>query len=80
MIKMEKFYHASGDVVEFPEIRMSTYTKDFSWGFYCTNNYEQARRWAVRGNETPIVNNYTFNEIPDLKILRFEVAEVLDER
>ncbi|MBA2887155.1 DUF3990 domain-containing protein [Clostridium beijerinckii] len=28
-------YHASGEVVEFPEVRKSKYTKDFSWGFYC---------------------------------------------
>ena len=32
-------YHACGEVVEFPEIRKSRYTKDFSWGFYCTNNF-----------------------------------------
>ncbi len=28
-------YHASKEVVEFPEVRKSKYTKDFSWGFYC---------------------------------------------
>lgn len=38
-------YHASSEIMEFPEIRMGKYTKDFSWGFYCTNNYEQAGRW-----------------------------------
>ncbi|OPJ64398.1 DUF3990 domain-containing protein [Clostridium oryzae] len=41
-------YHASGEAVEFPEIRKSRYTKDFSWGFYCTNNFEQAQKWARR--------------------------------
>lgn len=29
-------YHGSGEIVEFPEIRKTKYTKDFSWGFYCT--------------------------------------------
>ncbi len=28
-------YHGSGETVEFPEIRKTRYTKDFSWGFYC---------------------------------------------
>lgn len=30
-------YHASKEIVEFPEVRKTRYTKDFSWGFYCTN-------------------------------------------
>lgn len=33
-------YHGSGQIVEFPEIRKTKYTKDFSWGFYCTKSYE----------------------------------------
>ena len=28
-------YHASKEIVRFPEIRKARYTKDFSWGFYC---------------------------------------------
>lgn len=43
-----ELYHGSGQIVEFPEIRKTRYTKDFSWGFYCTNSYEQAYRWADR--------------------------------
>ena len=35
-------YHASKEIVQFPEIRKARYTKDFSWGFYCTNNLRQA--------------------------------------
>ena len=27
-----ELYHGSGQVVEFPEIRKTRYTKDFSWG------------------------------------------------
>ncbi len=34
--------HASKEIIEFPEVRKTKYTKDFSWGFYCTNNFEQA--------------------------------------
>ena len=64
-------YHASGEVVEFPEVRKSKYTKDFSWGFYCTNNFEQAKKWANRNRTSPIVNYHDFEEKDDLKILKF---------
>lgn len=42
-------YHASKEIVEVPEIRKTRFTKDFSWGFYCTNNFAQAVRWALGG-------------------------------
>lgn len=38
-----EIYHGGGEIVEFPEVRIGRYTKDFSWGFYCTNNIEQAK-------------------------------------
>jgi len=66
-------YHGSDQIVEFPEIRKTKYTKDFSWGFYCTKSYEQAYRWAERRHEEGIVNVYSYKEKPELKILRFEV-------
>jgi len=66
-----ELYHASGDVVEFPEIRKSHNSKDFSWGFYCTSNYEQAKRWASRNRKTPTINYYTYQENPSLKMLKF---------
>ena len=31
-----EIFHGSGEIVEYPEIRKTKYTKDFSWGFYCT--------------------------------------------
>lgn len=65
-------YHASKEVVEFPEVRKTKYTKDFSWGFYCTNNLEQAVRWANRGEGDPIINYYHYEPDPSLSILNFE--------
>ena len=50
-------YHASKEIVQFPEIRKARYTKDFSWGFYCTNNLKQAIRWANRGPGEPIITH-----------------------
>ena len=65
-------YHASKEIVEFPEVRKTKYTKDFSWGFYCTNNYKQAVRWANRGEGTPIINVYNYEENNSLSVLKFE--------
>lgn len=65
-------YHARKEIVEFPEIRKSKFTKDFSWGFYCTNNYDQAVRWANRGEVTPTINVYQYTPNNRLNILSFE--------
>lgn len=70
-------YHGSGQIVEFPEIRKTKYTKDFSWGVYCTKSYEQAWRWAERRHADGVVNVYSYVENPDLNILRFD--EMTDE-
>ena len=66
-------YHASKQIVELPEIRKTRFTKDFSWGFYCTNDFRQAVRWANRGEGPPYVNHYEFTDSGSLKILKFEV-------
>ena len=66
-------YHASKEIVEFPEVRKTKFTKDFSWGFYCTKNLKQAVRWANRGFGEPVVNRYFYRPVPGLKILKFEI-------
>ena len=71
---MIELYHASGEVVEFPEVRKAKYTKDFSWGFYCTSYYEQAKKWAFR-HEGKIVNVYNYEENLDLKIKKFDCVD-----
>lgn len=67
-----EIFHGSGEIVEYPEIRKTKYTKDFSWGFYCTKNYEQAYRWAERRHEKGVINFYSYKENENLKILKFE--------
>lgn len=76
---MEEFvlYHGSNETVVFPEIRKGKYTKDFSWGFYCTNNLEQAKRWARRFRENGTINYYKYTPGLDLRKLVFE--ELSDE-
>ena len=76
-MKPIEIYHGSNTAVEFPEVRKTRYTKDFSWGFYCTKSYEQAYRWANRRNEAGVVNIYFYVENESLKILKFE--EMTDE-
>lgn len=66
-----ELYHASGETVEFPEIRKGKYGKDFSWGFYCTLSYEQAKRWTKRNRMNPTINFYEYNSENNLKILQF---------
>ena len=64
-------YHGSNMLVKSPEVRKTLYTKDFSWGFYCTNNYEQAKRWSVKRRCEGVVNVYEYTESTLLKIKRF---------
>lgn len=71
-IKDMLIYHAGKQIVESPEIRKTKFTKDLSWGFYCTKDFRQAVRWANRGEGTPYVNNYEFIDSGTLKVLKFE--------
>lgn len=67
-------YHGSGMIVQYPEIRIDRFTKDFGWGFYCTNNIQQATRWAKRHQNTkgtPFVNFYEYAPNASLKIKKF---------
>ena len=72
-----QLYHASKQIVQYPEIRKARYTKDFSWGFYCTNNFSQAVRWANRGLGEPVINYFEYTPNEKLKILKF--PEISDE-
>ena len=54
-------YHASNEVVKYPYIRICQYTKDFSWGFYCTVMHKQAVKSARRRNGK-IINLYEYKE------------------
>lgn len=64
-------YHGSYTTVECPEIRKHKYTKDFSWGFYCTEIKEQAEKWASKFN-TKIVSRYNVSDIDSLAVLSFD--------
>lgn len=70
-------FHGSNCTVEYPEIRKTAYTKDFSWGFYCTEKLKQAQRWALRKEGTPVVNKYRIILKEGVSVKIFE--EMTDE-
>ena len=64
-------YHGSRQIVEFPEVRIARFNKDFYYGFYCTLFLEQAKRWAVRFDNGGVINEYVYVPDDTLKILKF---------
>ncbi|WP_028235379.1 DUF3990 domain-containing protein [Pseudobutyrivibrio sp. MD2005] len=65
-------YHGSAVIVQFPEIRIHKYNKDFYYGFYCTDIKEQAVRWATRHGGTGIINVYKYTPSDSLKTKVFD--------
>lgn len=68
---MQTLYHGSRVVVEYPEIRVQRFQKDFFWGFYCTAIERQAVRWATKFSTAGVVNIYSFDDQAALSIKRF---------
>lgn len=72
-------YHGSNCPVEKPMILITDYTKDFSWGFYTTENFEQAESWAKRralkDGGTPTVSKYEFRSRDGLSIASFDATD-----
>lgn len=68
-----KLYHGTNTIVKKPEIRIIGYTKDFGYGFYCTEIERQARRWAIAKRNPHIVCTYEYTPDPELNIKRFMV-------
>lgn len=67
---MQIIYHGSNVVVDKPKIINGKFTKDFGEGFYCTIIEEQAKRWALKYDNS-IVNVYEYNENKNLNIKEF---------
>lgn len=69
-------YHGSREIVEYPEIRLHRFNKDFYFGFYCTKIAKQAERWAIRYDNKGYVNIYEY--MPDTS-LRIKVFSEMTE-
>ncbi|MCL2844608.1 MAG: DUF3990 domain-containing protein [Chitinivibrionia bacterium] len=61
-----KLYHGGTDIVEAPRIIFNEQGRDFGFGFYTTDIYEQALKWAKRQGrireKQAILNVYEFDE------------------
>jgi len=59
-------YHGGTDVVREPQLIFSEQGRDFGAGFYTTNIYEQASKWAKRQGrireKQAVLNVYEFDE------------------
>lgn len=77
MLKGRILYHGSQEIVEFPEIRIPRYHKDFYYGFYCTIYPTQALRWATRYNGVGYLNEYEYTPDDGLKVKIF--SEMTEE-
>lgn len=64
-------FHGSRQIVADPEIRIARYNKDFYFGFYCTEFYEQAKRWAIRITGQGFVNRYEYTPNAQLSVKTF---------
>lgn len=68
---MNTIYQGSYRSIEEPSIVKDKYTKDFSYGFYCTRVKEEAEE-ASKKYKTPTVNIYELEDTSDLKVKVFE--------
>ena len=74
---MKTLFHGSRIEVEYPEIRIQKYHKDFYWGFYCTELEQKAIRWATKFGRAGVVNIYSYDDGAELSVKRF--PEMSDE-
>ncbi len=65
-------YHGSQQIITVPKIRSSRYNKDFSEGFYLTENRDPAYRRSKRFGEKGYVNVFEYTPDPELKCFKFE--------
>lgn len=65
-------FHGSNTIVEYPEIRLHKFTKDFSWAFYCTNSDKQAEKFTKKYKVNRVINVYSLKDIDDLNVKVFD--------
>ncbi len=49
-------YHGSERIIEMPEFGKGKEHNDFGFGFYCTENAELAKEWAVSSMRNGFAN------------------------
>ncbi len=61
-------YHGSKDIITTPDYNFNNPNNDFGRGFYCTEDLDLAKEWAVEADHDGNANKY-FLELDGLKIL-----------
>lgn len=61
MDKRITLYHGSEQIVEVPTFGLGKKNNDFGLGFYCTENDDLAKEWAVSSLRNGFSNRYTLN-------------------
>ena len=72
--KGQLVYHGSNSIVQSPKILIQGYTKDFGYAFYCTQMFNQAKKWALSKSGQHIINKYLYSPNSELKILQFDTT------
>lgn len=57
-----KLYHGSEYIIDKPTFGKGKPYNDYGLGFYCTENIDMAKEWAVGENENGFANTYTFDK------------------
>ncbi|MDO4620956.1 MAG: DUF3990 domain-containing protein [Lachnospiraceae bacterium] len=74
---MEKqiiLYHGSDHIIKVPVYGLGRKNNDFGFGFYCTENPELAKEWAVSSLKSGYANRYRMNT-EYLKILHLNSSD-----
>ena len=88
MDKIITIFHGSEQIVETPEFGLGRKNNDFGLGFYCTENEDLAKEWAVSSLRNGFANRYTLDteylnvlnlNSPDYTILNW-IAVLVEHR
>ena len=74
MNKKITIYHGSNQIVEVPLWGMGRKNNDFGLGFYCTENIDLAKEWAVSSLNDGFANRYTL-DTENLSVLNLNCPE-----
>ena len=74
MDKSINIYHGSDKIIEIPTFGLGRKNNDFGLGFYCTENEELAKEWAVSSLNDGFCNKYTL-DTSYLKILNLNSSD-----
>lgn len=67
-------YHGSQDIIQNPQYGFGKLHNDYGQGFYCTEDIDLAREWAVDYQRDGFINRYTLMD-EDLKTLYLNSKE-----